>query len=50
VLKPDTPPGQYTLEVGLYEAAGVRLGVFDRDRLPTDADFIYLSKLRVAAP
>jgi hypothetical protein len=50
MLKPDTPAGQYTLEVGLYDAAGTRLDVFDGAGLPTDADFAYLSKIRVEAP
>ncbi len=50
MLKPDTPAGQYTIEVGLYDAAGVRLGVTDGDGLPTDSDFVYLSKIRVGLP
>jgi len=49
-LKPDTPDGQYTLEVGLYDSAGVRLRVYDANGLPTDSDFVYLSKIKVAAP
>ena len=50
MLKPDTPAGQYTIEVGLYDAGGARLGVYDGDGLPTDADFVYLSKIQVQAP
>ena len=49
-LKPDTPPGQYSIEVGLYDANGVRLGVFDANGVPTDLDFVYLSQIRVVAP
>ena len=29
---------------------GVRLRVFDASGLPTDSDFVYLSKIKVAAP
>jgi hypothetical protein len=49
-LKPDTPPGQYTIEVGLYDAAGDRLRLFDPNGVPTDSDFVYLSHVRVEAP
>jgi len=49
-LKPATPDGQYDIEVGLYDAAGVRLRVYDSSGLPTDSDFAYLSKIKVAAP
>ena len=49
-LKPATPSGQYDIEVGLHDAAGVRLRVFDASGLPTDSDFVYLSKIKVAAP
>jgi len=47
VVKPDTPPGQYDVEVGLYDAAGVRLQAFADDGRPTDADFVFLSRVRV---
>ncbi len=47
VVKPDTPPGQYEVEVGLYDATGVRLRAFADDGHPTDADFVYLSRVRV---
>ena len=47
VVKPDTPPGQYDVEVGLYDAAGVRLQALADDGRPTDADFVFLSRVRV---
>jgi hypothetical protein len=46
-LKDDTPPGLYDVEVGLYDADGVRLRTFGDDGLPTDADFVFLSRIRV---
>jgi hypothetical protein len=47
-LKPDTPPGLYDVEVGLYDSASLeRLRLMDDEGLPTDADFIFLSKIRV---
>ena len=50
-LKPDTPPGQYALEVGLYDSTtGKRLQVIAADGRPTDADFVDLSQVRVVAP
>jgi hypothetical protein len=49
-IKTATPPGQYDLEVGLYDAGGQRLLQYDADGLPTDLDFVYLSRLRVEAP
>jgi hypothetical protein len=49
-LKPDTPAGQYAIEVGLYDATGERLRVYDADGTPTDSDFVYLSKIKVEAP
>jgi hypothetical protein len=49
-LKINTPPGQYAIEVGLYDASGERLGVYDAGGTPTDSDFVYLSKIRVEAP
>jgi 4-amino-4-deoxy-L-arabinose transferase-like glycosyltransferase len=50
-LKPDTPSGQYALEVGVYDATtGKRLQVIEADGRPTDADFVNLSQIRVAAP
>jgi hypothetical protein len=50
-LKPETPPGQYDVEVGLYDAQTVsRLQVFAADGRPTDLDFVYLSRIHVTAP
>lgn len=48
-LKPDTPPGQHHVEVGLYHAETLqRLRLFNVEGYPTDADFIFLSQIRVA--
>jgi hypothetical protein len=50
-LDPATPPGAYDVEVGLYEPTSLdRLQLIAADGRPTDADFLYLSKIRVAAP
>jgi hypothetical protein len=50
-LKPETPPGQYDVEVGLYDGpTGSRLQVIAADGRPTDLDFVYLSRIRVTAP
>jgi hypothetical protein len=50
-LKPDTPAGQYDVEVGLYDGATMqRLQAITKDGRPTDADFVYLSKIRVVVP
>ncbi len=50
-LNPDTPPGQYDVEVGLYDSATLqRLLLIEADGRPSDADFIYLSKIRVVTP
>lgn len=47
-LKPDTPPGQYNVEVGLYGAESMqRLRLFNTEEYPTDADFVFLSQIRV---
>jgi len=47
-LKADTPPGLYDVEVGLYDSGTLeRLRVMDAEGLPTDADFLFLSKIRV---
>jgi hypothetical protein len=47
-LKPDTPPGLYDVEVGLYDAPTLeRLQVIADDGRPTDADFVFLSRIRV---
>ena len=47
-LKPDTPPGQHHVEVGLYHAETLqRLRLFNTEGYPTDADFIFLSQIRV---
>jgi 4-amino-4-deoxy-L-arabinose transferase-like glycosyltransferase len=46
-VKPDTPPGEYVLEVGLYdEATGVRLQAFDAQGKPLD-DKVVLGKVKV---
>jgi len=48
-LKADTLPGLYDIEVGLYDSVTAqRLRVMNDERLPTDADFVFLSKIRVA--
>jgi 4-amino-4-deoxy-L-arabinose transferase-like glycosyltransferase len=50
-LKPDTPPGQYNVEVGLYGAESFqRLRAFNAEGYPTDADFVFLSQIRVGLP
>jgi hypothetical protein len=47
-LKPDTPAGQYPVEVGLYFApAFERLRLFTTDGRVTDADFLDLAPIRV---
>jgi hypothetical protein len=47
-LKPDTPPGQYPIEIGLYHSETLeRLQVITADGRISDADFIFLSKIRV---
>jgi hypothetical protein len=46
VLKPDTPPGDYDVEIGLYDATGRRLQVRLPDGELTD-NFVYLAKIRV---
>jgi hypothetical protein len=47
-LKPDTPPGLYEVEVGLYDSGTLeRLRMMNAEGLPTDADFLFLSKVRV---
>ncbi len=47
-VKPDTPPGQYDIEVGFYDAAGTRLQALADDGRPTDLDFVFLNRIRVA--
>lgn len=50
-LKPDTPPGMYDVEVGLYASSTIkRLQLITDDGRLTDADFIYLSIIRVVPP
>jgi hypothetical protein len=50
-LQPDTPTGLYDVEVGLYDSATLeRLQLIADDGRPTDADFVYLSKIRVISP
>jgi hypothetical protein len=46
-LAPDTPPGQHNVEVGLYDNTGLRLQTVADDGRPTDADFVFLSPIRV---
>jgi hypothetical protein len=47
-LREDTPPGLYDVEVGLYEAGtGTRLRAVADDGRLTDADFVFLSRIRV---
>lgn len=45
-LKPDTPPGVYDVEVGLYDENGNRLQLILPDGRLTD-NFVFLSKIRV---
>ncbi|MBI4315823.1 MAG: hypothetical protein HY679_07795, partial [Chloroflexi bacterium] len=45
-LKPDTPPGVYDVEVGLYDASGNRLQLVLPDGRRTD-NFVFLCKIRV---
>ncbi len=45
-LKPDTAPGVYDVEIGLYDDSGVRLQLLLPDGRLTD-NFIYLAKIRV---
>lgn len=47
ILKPDTPPGVYDVEVGLYADTGQRLQLVLPDGRLTE-NFIYLAKIRVA--
>jgi hypothetical protein len=50
-LQADTPPELYDLEVGLYDSSNLqRLQLIADDGRPLDADFIFLSKVRVVAP
>lgn len=50
-LKPDTPPGQWAVEVGVYDSESlVRLQLLTDDGRWTDADYLYLSKIRVVGP
>jgi hypothetical protein len=50
-LKPETPPGQHDVEVGLYDGqTGSRLQVIAADGRPTDLDFVYLSRIHVTGP
>jgi hypothetical protein len=47
-LAADTPPGQHNIEVGLYDGETLaRLQVVADDGRPTDADFVFLSPIRV---
>ena len=48
-LKPDTPPGVYDIEIGLYDAAGERLQLITPDGRLAD-NFAFLAKVRVIAP
>jgi 4-amino-4-deoxy-L-arabinose transferase-like glycosyltransferase len=50
IIKPDTPPDVYDIEVGLYLAAtGARLGVLDEGGRLQD-NRVLLSKVRVVSP
>ena len=50
-LAADTPAGQHNIEVGLYDGATLaRLRTVTDDGRPTDADFVFLSPIRVLAP
>jgi hypothetical protein len=46
-LQAHTPPGLYDVEVGLYDAGGARLQTIADDGRPTDADYVFLSRIRV---
>ncbi|MCC6190502.1 MAG: glycosyltransferase family 39 protein [Anaerolineales bacterium] len=46
-LQSNTPPGLYDVEVGLYDADGARLRVIADNGRVTDADFVFLSRIRV---
>jgi hypothetical protein len=46
-VAPGTPPGTYEVEVGLYDASGARLKAVADDGRPTDADYVFLSRIRV---
>ena len=48
-LQAETPPGLFDVEVGLYGADGKRLQAIAADGRPTDADYVFLSKIRVGA-
>jgi Dolichyl-phosphate-mannose-protein mannosyltransferase len=45
-LKPETPPGDYDVEVGLYDEGGKRLQLLLPDGRLTD-NFVYLAKIKV---
>jgi hypothetical protein len=50
-LRPDTPPGTYDVEVGVYDSSTVtRLQLIAEDGRLTDADFLDLSRIRVVLP
>jgi len=49
-LQPNTPPEMYDVEVGLYDSHLRRLQLIADDGRPLDADFLFLSKVRVVAP
>jgi hypothetical protein len=50
-LAADTPPGQHQVEVGLYDGETLeRLQVIADDGRPSDADFVFLSPIRVVGP
>ncbi len=47
-VKPESPPGLYDVEVGLYDGPTLeRLRVYADDGRLTDADFVFLSRIRV---
>jgi hypothetical protein len=46
-VKPETPPGVYDIEIGLYDETGLRLQLVLPDGRLTD-NFVYLAKMRVS--
>ncbi len=50
-LRPDAPPGAYTVNAGLYEGdTGVRMRVLDASGAPTEADGVVLTTTFVVRP
>ena len=47
-VNPGTPPGEYSIEVGMYELeTGERLAIFDEDGKRLEGDRILLGKVEV---